>query len=89
MLKQMNQSRTYRIRCRRAPSPKHVRPIFPVLEGIKGRNRTTCSDMSQVSLLNSIVQKTIYPLHSRARGHPRKQCTEVVANKQPQFTYTV
>lgn len=31
------------IRCRRAPKPKQVRPIFPVLAGIRGRKRTTCN----------------------------------------------
>lgn len=34
---------TYLIRCRRAPKPKHVRPMFPVLAGIRGRKSTTCS----------------------------------------------
>lgn len=35
--------RTHLMRWRRAPNPKHVRPMFPVLAGIRGRKSTTCN----------------------------------------------
>lgn len=34
---------SYRMRCRRAPKPRQVRPMFPVFAGMRGRKRTTCS----------------------------------------------
>lgn len=35
------QQGAHRMRCRRAPKPRHVRPMFPVFAGMSGRNRTT------------------------------------------------
>lgn len=60
---------TYLIRCRRAPKPRHVRPMFPVLAGIRGRKSTTCSMVADRlpihrSPVSSLSSCPLYPCRS-------------------------
>lgn len=55
---------TYLIRCRRAPKPKHVRPMFPVLAGIRGRKSTTCSIWSPIACLSTAILDPPFPAAS-------------------------